>query len=225
MGLVAPALIQTSYGERKGQAPRSLDLFEPLGTVVAGGGKHALVAAFLAKHYGGVVGSTLPEPIGTVTSVDHHSLVTSHLLKLRGGLDDHDVTGQDHRQPTPTVTAGGMHLAEVRAFLTTYYGTGEQDGQLGLPMHTITSRDRFGLVTVEGQDYAIADIGLRMLSPRELARAQGFPDSYRLDLGPGGAPLSKTAQVRMIGNSVCPPMAEAIVRAQFARAESAGEAA
>ena len=74
--LVATSLIQTGYGERPGQAPRVPGLEKPLGTAVDGQ-KHALVAAFLAKHYTGVVGSDLPEPIGTVTSVDHHSLVAA----------------------------------------------------------------------------------------------------------------------------------------------------
>jgi DNA (cytosine-5)-methyltransferase 1 len=80
-------------------------------------------------------------------------------------------------------------------------------------------------VTVHGTDYVIADIGMRMLVPRELFRAQGFPDSYRIDLKVGGRPLSKTAQVRMVGNSVAPPVAAAIVRAQFAARAAATEAA
>ena len=167
--LVAPTLVQTGYGEREGQAPRCLDLQKPLGTVVAGGGKHALVAAFLAKHYGGVVGHGVQRPLGTITTVDHHSL--------------------------------------VKAFLVKYYGSGDGQG-VGEPMHTITTVDRFGLVTVAGQDYQIADIGLRMLQPRELAKAQGLPDDYIL-------PGTKTRQVRAIGNSVSPPPAEALVRANY----------
>lgn len=83
-------------------------------------------------------------------------------------------------------------------------------------MRTVTSKERFGLVTVEGFEYAIVDIGMRMLIPRELYRAQGFPDSYRIDIEYMGKPLTKTAQVRMVGNSVCPPLAEAIVRANYA---------
>lgn len=173
--LVVPTLVQTGYGERQGQAPRALDLSKPLGTVVAGGQKHALVSAFLAKHYGGVVGSDLRQPIGTVTTKDHHSLVTAFMLK---------------------------------------YYSADQDPRLEEPLHTITTRDRFGLVTVhvEGEPYYIADIGMRMLQPRELFRAQGFPDSYVIDHA-GGKPLTKTAQVRMCGNSVCPPIAAALVRA------------
>ena len=83
------------------------------------------------------------------------------------------------------------------------------------PLHTVTTKDRFGLVTIQGTEYAIVDIGLRMLTPRELYRAQGFPESYAIDFGADGHPLTKTAQVRMCGNSVCPPMAKAIVGANY----------
>ncbi|MCY0389591.1 DNA cytosine methyltransferase [Robbsia sp. Bb-Pol-6] len=246
MGLVSATLIQTGYGERPGQAPRAPGLDKPLGTAVAGGVKHALVSAFLAKHYGGVVGTGVEVPTGTVTTSDHHSLVTaqlvgcggragqsrprdaaeplatvtskadtaiavSHLLKLRNNQ-----FGQDARDPASTLTAGGGHLGEVRAFLMKYYGEGGQHQDCHDPMHTIPTRDRLALVTIQGEDYAIVDIGMRMLTPRELARAQGFPDSYVLDPVINGKPLSKSAQVRMIGNSVCPDVATALITANFA---------
>jgi DNA (cytosine-5)-methyltransferase 1 len=83
------------------------------------------------------------------------------------------------------------------------------------------SHDRFGLVTIEGFEYAIVDIGMRMLAPRELYRAQGFPDSYRIDIEYKGKPMTKTAQVRMCGNSVCPPLAAAIVAANASPASFA----
>lgn len=117
-------------------------------------------------------------------------------------------------EPLHTVSAQGMHHAEVRAFLIKYYGA-DQDPQMLDPLHTVTTRDRFGLVMVKGEPYAIVDIGLRMLSPRELYRAQGFPDTYIIDRGADGRPLTKTAQVRMCGNSVCPPLAKAIVAANY----------
>lgn len=194
--LVSPTLIQTGYGERPGQAPRSLDLHAPLGTVVAGGAKHALVTAFLARHYGGHEndGAPLTQPMHTVTCQDHHALVTAHV--------------------------SGEHVESVRAFLLKYYGT-DGDPQLREPMHTVTTRDRFGLVTVHGLAHVIADIRMRMLTPRELSRAQGFPETYLLDAPHHGVTLSKTAQVRMVGNSVCPPLAAAIVRAQFAQSAAA----
>jgi DNA (cytosine-5)-methyltransferase 1 len=244
--LVAATLIQTGYGERGGQSPRVPGLDKPLGTAVAGGVKHAVVSAFLAKHFTGVTGTRVDVPTGTVTTTDHHSVVTaqlvgcggragqsrprdvsephatitakadttiavSHLVKLRNNQ-----FGQDVRDPAPTLTAGGGHVGEVRAFLIKYYGN-EKDGvDLREPMHTIPTHDRFGLVTVNGEDYAIVDIGMRMLTPRELARAQGFPDSYVLDPVANGKPLSKSAQVRMIGNSVCPDLSTALAVANFA---------
>jgi DNA (cytosine-5)-methyltransferase 1 len=211
--VVAPTLVQTGYGERAGQAPRSLDLHAPLGTVVAAGQKHALVAAFLAKHYGDSgqrPGLDMREPVATITTTDHHALVASHLTKLRGTS-----TAQATTEPLHTISAGGTHFAEVRALLIKYYGS-DQDPRLDVPLHTVTTRHRFGLVTVQGQQYRIEDIGMRMLQPRELFRAQGFPEHYVIEFEHNGRQLPKAAQVRLCGNSVSPPLAEAMVRANFA---------
>jgi DNA (cytosine-5)-methyltransferase 1 len=82
-------------------------------------------------------------------------------------------------------------------------------------VQTVTSLDRFGLVTVHGAQYVVADIGMRMLAARELYRAQGFPDDYLIDVELDGKRLTNKAQVRMVGNSVCPPVAAALARAQF----------
>lgn len=188
---------------------------EPSATITAGGGgKSQLVAAFLAKHYGGNYtgpGADLTDPLPTVTSVDHNALVTSHLVKLRGTCQD----GQPVTEPMPTVTAGGNHVGEVRAFLLKYYGN-EQDGcELKDPLHTITGRDRFGLITVNGVDHVIVDIGMRMLQPHELFKAQGFPDDYIIDRDASGKPMSKASQVGRCGNSVSPMVAEALVRANL----------
>ncbi len=194
LAFIAPTLIQTGYGEREGQTPRSLDLGKPLGTVVAGGAKHALVSAFIAKHFGGrgTPGSSPQLPLGTITVRDHNAVVTASL-------------GHDRR-------------AEVRAFLTTYYGTSTGQGAQ-LPLRTVTANHHFGLVTVRGENYEIVDVGMRMLGPRELFAAQGFPSSYVIDPLVDGKPLSKTAQIRMCGNSVCPPIAAALISANFAREE------
>jgi len=139
------------------------------------------------------------------------------------------------------VTSGGQHAAMVAAFLAKYYGT-DQDPRLGEPLHTATTKDRFGLVevSIQGEAYVIADIGMRMLTPRELFGAQGFPAHYIIDRGldvmddgfepfTAGPParreiaISKTDQVRMCGNSVCPPLAAALVRANFAPRETEAE--
>lgn len=188
--VVAPTLIQTGYGERKGQRPRYLDLHQPLGTVMANGQKHALVVAFLAKHFTGVVGQKLDQPASTITAVDHHSLVTAHLFPL------HVEATNDN--------------SKVRAFLTVFYGVEAGGQQVMEPMRTITAKHRFGLVTIKGTEYQIVDIGLRMLAPHELLRAQfgRFAASYDMT-----AAKTQAAKVRLIGNSVCPEVAEALVRA------------
>lgn len=224
LALAVPTLVQTGYGERPGQAPRVPGLDKPLGTVV-NGQKHALVAAFLAKHFGGEpqAGKTatdLARPAPTVLATGGpQALVTSHLAKLRGTGNSASTA-----EPLHTITGQGFHHAEVRALLLKYYGT-DQDPQLGEPLHTVTTKDRFGLVTVAGEDYLIADIGMRMLQPRELYRAQGFPDSYVIDRGADGRTLPKSAQVRMCGNSVCPPLARAIVAANYSDRSALREAA
>ena len=212
-GLVSPMLVQVDNGEREGRSPRVPDLDNPFGTVVSGGGKHALVAAFLAKHYGGVVGQSVDRPASTITCSDHHSLVAASVIKMRG-----TGTANSVDEPLHTITAGGLHYAEVRAFLIKYFGT-EQDPKLEDPLHTVTTKDRFGLVTIHGEDYEIADIGMRMLTPRELYRAQGFPDNYIIDKEIDGKPLSKAAQVRMCGNSVSPVLSQAIVEANLTETE------
>lgn len=342
--LAVASMVQVGYGEREGQAPRALDIEKPLGTITAGGGKAALVSAFLnehanaanqrvmavdeplrticaqvkgghfsvssvelapfvmtnttghpgaeatapvptitaagnqavstaflAKHYTGVVGSDLDDPIGTITSCDHHSLVTANLIhmghgegKEAGKRFSHGIRDVEQpintitasgatagivtsslvklrgtsstasvEEPLHTISAGGQHHAEVRAFLLKYYGT-DQDPRLEEPLHTVTTKDRYGLVTIQGVDYQIVDIGLRMLDPAELYRAQGFPADYvireipdpallfkhgrQVDGSPLDLPrvaLTKSAQVRMCGNSVCPPMARALIEANF----------
>ncbi|AOZ06802.1 DNA cytosine methyltransferase [Cupriavidus malaysiensis] len=208
--LAAATLVQTGYGERAGQAPRAPGLDKPLGTVVAGGAKHALVSAFLAKHYGGNYtgpGVSLGAPVDTITTTDHHALVTSNLMVNTTGHSGGATTA-----PVPTLTTGN-HVAEVRAFLVKYYSEGGQDQDCRDPMHTIPTKDRIGLVTVAGEEYQIADIGMRMLEPHELYAAQGFPASYVIAPVIDGRRLPKHAQVRMCGNSVSPPMAAALVRA------------
>ncbi|MGM7841529.1 DNA cytosine methyltransferase [Yersinia enterocolitica] len=206
--LVAP-IIAREFGNSVGHA-----VDEPSGTITAGGGgKSRLVSAFLAKHFGGNYtgpGADLGQPAHTVTTVDHHALVTSNLIKMRGTN-----TGQKVTEPLQTVTAGGNHFGEVRAFLLKYYGNEKEGVSLNDPLHTVTTNDRFGLVTVEGIDYQIVDIGMRMLQPHELYAAQGFPSWYIIDRDYTGTKYAKDKQVARCGNAVPPPFAEALVRANL----------
>lgn len=210
MGVVSAFLAQyhteTAHSEVRGQS-----LKDPILTLDTSN-RYGLVAAFLAKHYGGNYtgsGSTLADPIHTVTATDHNALVTSHLMILRNNQFGQRVTA-----PIPTVTAGGGHVGEVRAFLTQYNGSSiGQD--LRSPINTISTHDRFGLVTIKGQDYQIVDIGMRMLEPHELFAAQGFPNDYIIDRDADGKAYPKSAQVARCGNAVPPPFAEALVRANL----------
>ena len=113
-----------------------------------------------------------------------------------------------------TVTTSAGHFGEVRAFMIKYYG--DATGQdIKNPLDTVTTKDRFGLVTIKGVDYQIVDIGLRMLEPRELYGCQGFPDDYIIDHDYTGKTYPRSEQVRRCGNAVCPPIPAALVRANL----------
>lgn len=206
--LIAPSLVVNTSGHHGNT------VYKPLHTI-ATGGHHALVSAFLAKNYTGVIGSQVSEPIHTITSKDHHSIVASHLVKLRNNNIGHRAD-----EPLHTITASGGHFAEVRAFLTAFYGNERDGSSIDNPLRTIPTRDRFGLVTVGQQQYQIADIGFRMLQPHELFKAQGFPESYIFSYGidehGNTVKLTKTEQTRMVGNSVPPQLSRALVLANFA---------
>ena len=208
---VAPVLTECANASNK----RSMPIDEPLRTICAQtkGGHHALISAFLAKNYTGVIGSELKEPVHTITAKDHNSLVVSHLSKMKNGC-----IGQDLDDPMHTLTTVNQ-FAEVRAFLTAFYGNEKDGNSVDEPLRTIPTRDRFGLVTIGQQDYEISDIGFRMLQPVELFKAQGFPDSYIFTHGTNEhgqqITLTKTEQTRMVGNSVCPQLARALVEVNF----------
>ncbi len=159
--------------------------------------KQGPVAAYLAKHYGGVFGQSLTVPASTITAVDHHALTAVALAKFRGTAPNQPMSC-DARAPLPTISAGGIHVAAVAAMLSRF-------GVSPMP------------VVVDGEQYGIADIGMRMLEPHELLRAQfgRFADDYDLS-----AAKTKEAKVRLIGNSVCPDVAQALVAANV-RAERA----
>ncbi|KEC85392.1 DNA cytosine methyltransferase [Acinetobacter sp. ETR1] len=197
--------------------PRCMPANEPLRTICAQvkGGHHALVTAFLAKHYTGVVGNEITDPVSTITAKDHNSLVTGTLVKLRNGC-----IGQDPKEPLHTITSSAGHFAAVQAFLTAFYGNEKDGNSLSDPLRTITAKERFGLVMIKGVLHQIIDIGLRMLQPVELFKAQGFPSTYIFSYGIDELgqtiKLTKTEQNRMVGNSVSPYVAKALVISNFA---------
>lgn len=213
--LVAPFFVPR-HGERPDQEPRCKSVLEPMPVVTATANGASLVAAFMAQHNEGMVGHAMTEPVSTLTAKgSHQQLVSAFLTKFYGTCEH----GADVREPFPTITSGGgrggHHVGEVRAFLMKYYRDGGQLASVAEPMHTLPTKARMGLVTVAGVDYQIVDIGMRMLTPRELFTAQGFPASYVIDRLPDGSPITKTDQIRLCGNSVSPPVARAILEANF----------
>ena len=208
--LISPTLIQY-HSETSKDGVRGQAIKDPIMTVDSSN-RYGLVASFLHKYYDGGykgAGETVENPLPTVTAWDHNSVVTANLIQMNNHCD-----GKDIRQPLPTITAGDGHFGEVRAFLIKYYGQGTgQD--IKDPLDTVTAQDRFGLVTINGTDYQIVDIGLRMLEPRELYGCQGFPDDYIIDHDYTGKTYPRSEQVRRCGNAVCPPIPAALVRANL----------
>lgn len=237
LALIAPSLVQVSYGERPGQSPRVMEVTKPLGVTPAGGNKHALCSAFLAQFNGGnntTAGHDARKSLSTTSvSGSQQQIVTAHLAHFRNNC-----AGRDARDPLMTASAQGQHhgviqctlqpeeeagALRVAAFLMRYYSSGGQWGDLRNPLAAVTTKDRMALVTVtlEGRAWVVVDIGLRMLVPRELFNAMGFAPGFIIDRGlyelPDGTletrAFSKTTQVRLCGNAVSPPPAEAIIAA------------
>ena len=209
-GLVGASLTKYYGSDEHGQ-----DAKAPLHTITAKD-REGVVAANLTKFYGGVVGAPMTEPTPTITAIDHNALTAASLLKLKG-----QEIGSEIRRPLPTVTAGGKHHAiiatsvvpagagvdlghwpEVRSLLNKYCGYDLKENELLL-------------LLIEGVWWFIRDIGLRMLTPRELYRANGFPDDYIIDRDYTGRAYGKNKQVARCGNAVPPPFAAALVRANL----------
>lgn len=208
-GLVAAHLMKY-YGTGTGQVVQ-----EPMPTVLSKD-HAALQMVSLSKFYGGVVGTEVSKPLPTVTSIDHNALQAVNMVKLKGKDVGSPVTA-----PVHTITAGGNHHGvvtttiikeepgadlqnwpKIRAMLNTYCG------------YTLAD-DEVILFRIDGAWYFMADIGLRMLTPWELYRANGFPDDYIIDRDYLGNEYKKNKQVARCGNSVPPPFATALVRANL----------
>ena len=209
-GLVAPTLIQY-HSETAKDEVRGQELDEPLMTQDTSN-RYALSVAHIMKNYAGGyngAGSAADAPLDTVTAKDHNSLVTAHILTMRNNMD-----GQPADEPLTTISTSGAHHAEVQAFLVKYFSNGAAKS-VDTPLDTVTTKDRFALVTIHGEEYIITDIRMRMLQPRELFNAQGFPGDYIIETDANGNPYPKSKQVARCGNAVTPPVATALVRANL----------
>lgn len=208
--LVAPTLIQY-HSETAKDEVRGQELTEPLMTQDTSN-RYALSVAHIMKNYGGGyngAGSAADAPLDTVTAKDHNSLVTAHIMTMRNNMD-----GQPIDEPLTTISCSGAHHAEVQAFLVKYFSTGTAKS-VDEPLDTVTTKDRFALVTIHGEEYIITDIKMRMLQPRELFNAQGFPGDYIIDHDAEGHPYVKSKQIARCGNAVTPQVPAALVRANL----------
>ena len=190
-------------------------LDKPLPTITATDHNAVLevTATHIQRDFGNSVGHSADEPLGAIMpgGGGKSAVIASSLVKLKGTCNH----GQSLDRPLDAIAAQGNHFAAVQAFLVKFYGTGTAVS-CDEPLDTITAKARFGLVTIKGQDYQIVDIGMRMLEPHELYRCQGFPADYQHETVMGKK-LPKHAQVRMVGNSVPPGLARALVSANIPR--------
>lgn len=196
--LAAPVMVQANGGFNTVMA-RSVQ--EPCSTITSSGSQQQLASAFMVHLRKNLPPSTPETPLPVIVAAGQHHATVQTLLANQGELG-----------LTPEQEAGALR---VSAFLMRYYSSGGQWAALTDPMHTITTKDRLALVTVtwRGSTWVIVDIGLRMLTPKELYGCQGMPRHYIHDRGHDGTPLSIADQVLMVGNSVSPPPMAAIARA------------
>lgn len=192
-----------------------LDAKDPLHTVTAHD-REAVVSAHIQKFFGGVIGQDVREPMPTITAIDHNAICAAHVVKFKG-----QELGQNPRDTLNTITAQGLEYADCRAVLvkaddTENLGYWSEIRKL-LNEHCDYSLadDEVILLIIGGVAYFIADITLRMLTPRELYNAMGFPIDYAIDRDYKGNVYPKNKQVARCGNAVCPPLAEAMVKANF----------
>ena len=192
-----------------------LNVQEPMHTVTAHD-REAVVSAHIQKFFGGVVGQEATEPMPTVTAVDHNALCAAHVVKFKG-----QELGQHPEDTLNTITAQGLEYAECRAVLA----KAEPGRDLGRwpQIRELLNKycgydlkdDEVILLLIRGVAYYIADITLRMLTPRELYNAMGFPVDYQIERDYMGNIYVKKKQTEKCGNAVCPQMATAMVRANF----------
>jgi DNA (cytosine-5)-methyltransferase 1 len=183
-----PFIVPIGYGENKKQEPRVHDIKDPLPTIVSSG-KHYLCMPFITRYNT----ENTKNGVRGQSLVDHNAICAAHIIQMNNNSFGHRMD-----EPLNTIVAGPTKLGVVKTFLRKYCGS-----------------ENKGIVEINREQYQIVDIGLRMLTPRELYRAQGFPEDYVIDRGIDNKPFTKTQQVKMVGNSVAPALPTALVKANL----------
>ncbi len=218
-GIIAANFIQY-HSEQSGSDNRAYPVDAPI-NVIDTNPRYGLVGAHITKCFSGGFkgsGSDLSKPLGAVTAQDHNGLVSGNLCVFRKNYDCKPLT-----EPLPTVTAHA-HFAKIKTYLTKYaadtpVGNWPEIREL---LNTYAgykiAADEILIIAVDGVPYFISDIEMRMLTPRELYGCQGFPPDYNFTtakIDGKTVPLTQTEQIRKVGNSVCPPVARALVAANL----------
>ena len=183
---------------------------------ITGKDRESLTVAHLHKYFTGVDGAELTAPLPTVTAVDHNAITLTHIVKYKG-----QNLGQHPQDPLQVITTSAGEFGEVRTTVTRAAATVDLGywpqvrEMLNAYCDYNLAEDEVLLMSIRGVWYFISDIGLRMLTPRELYDAMGFPHDYIIDQDVTGKPISRAAQVARCGNAVCPAVAEAMVRANL----------
>ena len=216
--LCAPSLVQYHSEQGKGEV-RGQEIGKPIMTI-DGSPRYAMSACYLTKYFSGArqAGASLAEPAPTVTAIDHSALAAANLLHYYGGADH----ASRVNNPLPTVTTLPRHYV-VKTYLQKMdaaqdFGNWECVRELlnKYAGYSIAA-DEILIMEIDGKWYFISDIGMRMLKARELMLAQGFPPDYIIDIESHiGKRYSEAKQIARMGNAVCPPVAEALVRANCA---------
>jgi DNA (cytosine-5)-methyltransferase 1 len=206
------------------------DIKDPIKTISAGGEHHGVITAYLSRQFGNSIGQPATEPAPTIMAggAGKTAVVSAFISSY---YTDESNRSRSMQVPVATITTENRlgliecklspeHEAgaqKVAAFLMRYYSEGGQLSDIKEPITTITTKDRMALVTVmiNNHPHVIVDIGLRMLQPAELFRAQGFPENYNIEHGHDGRKFTKSTQVRLCGNSVPPDLMEALCRANY----------
>lgn len=216
--LCTPSLVQYHSEQGKSEV-RGQEIGKPIMTI-DGSPRYAMSACYLTKYFGGErqAGASLLEPAPTVTAIDHSALAVANLLHYYGGADH--ASRVDN--PLPTVTTLPRHYV-VKTYLQKM-GSAQDFGNWACVRELLNkyagysiAADEVLIMEIDGERYFISDVGMRMLKARELMLAQGFPPDYIIDIESHiGKRYSEAKQIARMGNAVCPPVAEALVRANCA---------
>lgn len=201
--------------EYYGNGRLGIDIRKPAQTITAKD-RECLTLAYVQKYFTGCKGAEVTKPLPTVTAWDHNALTLAHVAEFKGKDKEQSVSG-----PLRTITAGDGQFAAVKTTIERYDQPGDMKhwpevrAMLNRYCGYALKENEVLLLWINRIAYFILDVAIRMLSPRELYNAMGFPPDYIIDRGVTGKKISRADQVARCGNAVCPAVSEALARANL----------